>query len=253
MSQPVAINADEAPPRGTRQPLFLVSVRDVAEAEAALSGGADWIDLKEPLAGPLGAVTVETARAVVDCVTRRRPVSAALGELVDWPFTPARRLLDVAGIEVVKLGLAACADRDCWPTDWLNAAAEIQQAGKTLVAVVYADWRRARAPAPDEVLAVAKQTACRHLLIDTFDKQSGYMLDCLGSATLREILSSAQRVSLRTVVAGGITYSKLSQLPENSIDVVAVRGGVCPRDRAGRIEQRLVAEFRQALVRRWQF
>ena len=37
-----------------RRPKLLVSVRDVAEAEAALAGGADWIDLKEPVGGAAG-------------------------------------------------------------------------------------------------------------------------------------------------------------------------------------------------------
>src|SRR5262249_6225382 len=35
-------------------PRLLVSVRDVREAEAALAGGADLIDIKEPAHGPLG-------------------------------------------------------------------------------------------------------------------------------------------------------------------------------------------------------
>jgi uncharacterized protein (UPF0264 family) len=252
MTQPAAINAEIAPPRVARQPRLLVSVRDVAEAKAALSGGADWIDLKEPLTGPLGAVTVETARAVVDHVADRRPISAALGELVDWPSSPARGLLDVPGIAAVKLGLASCADCESWSDRWLSAAREIEKVGKTLVAVVYADWQGTRAPAPDEILALAQQARCQYVLVDTFDKRSGDTLDCLGDAELRGILGSARRASLRTVVAGGITRSKISQLPKNSIDVVAVRGGVCPRDRAGRIEERLVAEFRQALATGWQ-
>ena len=65
----------------TVRPKLLVSVRDVSEAAAALAGGADWIDLKEPFTGPLGAVDVETAEGVVECVAGRCQVSAALGEL----------------------------------------------------------------------------------------------------------------------------------------------------------------------------
>jgi len=36
---------------------LLVSVRDASEARAALAGGAGIIDAKEPLNGPLGAVS----------------------------------------------------------------------------------------------------------------------------------------------------------------------------------------------------
>ena len=37
---------------------LLVSVRNAAEATEALAGGASIIDVKEPLAGPLGAPVV---------------------------------------------------------------------------------------------------------------------------------------------------------------------------------------------------
>jgi uncharacterized protein (UPF0264 family) len=55
-------------------PRLLVSVRDAAEAVEALAGGADWIDLKEPQRGPLGAVDAVTARDVVHVVAGRVPV-----------------------------------------------------------------------------------------------------------------------------------------------------------------------------------
>ena len=62
-------------------PRLLVSVRDAAEAEAALAGGADLIDVKEPSRGPLGRADAGVIRYVVKAVGGRAPVSAALGEL----------------------------------------------------------------------------------------------------------------------------------------------------------------------------
>ena len=46
---------------------LLVSVMDASEALAALEGGADLIDAKDPLAGALGPVT----RAVLTDIHRR--------------------------------------------------------------------------------------------------------------------------------------------------------------------------------------
>ena len=45
-----------------RFPRLLVSVRNSREAIDALAGGADWIDLKEPANGTLGAVAGDLAR-----------------------------------------------------------------------------------------------------------------------------------------------------------------------------------------------
>lgn len=72
------------------RPLLLVSVRNGSEGRAALAGGCDILDIKDPEAGSLGLADVASIREVVQlagevgsrgaCV----PVSAALGEAVDW-------------------------------------------------------------------------------------------------------------------------------------------------------------------------
>jgi uncharacterized protein (UPF0264 family) len=67
-----------------RIPELLVSVRCADEAAEAHTGGAQWIDLKEPLAGPLGAVSLEAARQVISALPTGKLVTAALGELSDW-------------------------------------------------------------------------------------------------------------------------------------------------------------------------
>ena len=86
---------------------LLVSVRDEIEAEAAVAGGADIIDAKEPLAGALGAVSCEVLRAIVAAVRGARPVTAALGDAAD-DHTVERdaRAFVAAGATLVKIGFA---------------------------------------------------------------------------------------------------------------------------------------------------
>jgi len=233
------------------RPRLLVSVRSADEVVAALEGGADWIDLKEPHAGPLGAVDAKVARQVVDRVAGLRPVSAALGELIDWPDSPSRNLLDIEGIALVKLGLAGCRDQDDWQSLWQAASEMVCDAGKTLVAVAYADSRQARSPTPQEVIACAQATQGRYLLIDTFEKQTGSVFEHLPSSELQEILDLAKSASLQSVVAGSLTPSRLAELPSEGIDLVAVRGAVCDGERTETIRQERVANFRKAVAKRW--
>src|SRR5688500_12679056 len=95
-------------------PHLLVSVRSVAEALAALEGGAALIDIKEPARGSLGRADAGVIAAVVAAVKRLRPVSAALGEWVDGIGA-----MPNADLTYVKWGLAGCRGR----TDWRAALA----------------------------------------------------------------------------------------------------------------------------------
>src|SRR5437773_4338916 len=89
---------------------LLVSVRTAPEAEIAVAGGAALVDVKEPARGALGRADDPTVAAVVGAVAGRRPVSAALGELVDGGVLPA-----CPGVQFVKWGLAGCHAAD-WQT-----------------------------------------------------------------------------------------------------------------------------------------
>src|SRR5256886_15471281 len=62
---------------------LLVSVRGPVEARAALAGGADVIDAKDPARGALGAVSAERLAAIRRTGGAVRPVSAALGDARD--------------------------------------------------------------------------------------------------------------------------------------------------------------------------
>src|SRR3954465_6438408 len=120
---------------------LLVSVRSADEVDAALAGGADLIDIKDPSRGPLGIAEAEVAAAVVNRVRGRVPVSAALGEwsanaLTEAHWHPALKL------NYVKWGRAGCAPAPGWGEDLLDTRRSLP-VGMEMVAVAYADWERA--------------------------------------------------------------------------------------------------------------
>lgn len=225
---------------------LLVSVRNAAEAAAALAGGADWIDLKEPARGPLGEADVDVARQVVALVEGRARVSAAAGELLDWSTSRARDLLDIEEIGQLKLGLAMCRDEN-WRDAWLTAQREIAAAGKELVAVSYADDATARSPAPLELAALAIDARCQWFLIDTFDKRSGTLMECLAAEKLSEVFQVVRRRGMTTAAAGRLTAAAIAVLPLQEVDVVAVRSAACGGDRNGTVCAERVAALRELL------
>ena len=76
------------------------------EAEIAISGGADIIDLKDPKAGALGAVATEIIRQVVHVIAGRRATSAVCGDLPMVPETIRAKAEEIAatGVDYVKVG-----------------------------------------------------------------------------------------------------------------------------------------------------
>ncbi|HYO26382.1 MAG TPA: (5-formylfuran-3-yl)methyl phosphate synthase [Lacipirellulaceae bacterium] len=222
-----------------------MSVRDPAEAGAALEGGADWIDLKEPRGGALGAVPVAQARALAAQVAGAAPLSAAAGELNNWN-APSHPLLAVEGIGHIKLGLAGCREQH-WQARWLAAQRDLAAAGRALVAVIYADAAAADAPPPREVLKLAVEAGAPWLLWDTFDKSGPPLTEQIEGPELARQLTLARDHGLHTVVAGRLETHHLARLPHGAISMIAVRGAVCRGGRGGEVVASRVAALREAL------
>ena len=115
---------------------MLASVTGVDEAQIALWGGVDIIDLKDPKTGALGAVSVDIMRQAVSFIAGRAPVSAVCGDLPMEPETIRAKAEEVAatGVDYVKVGFFPSADTA------ICAEALAPLAGRTkLIAVLFAD------------------------------------------------------------------------------------------------------------------
>jgi (5-formylfuran-3-yl)methyl phosphate synthase len=225
---------------------LLVSVRSADEAELALDEGVDLIDIKEPSHGSLGAADAKTIRTIVDRVARRAPLSAALGELRDpvrLPTALAREL------RYLKLGLAGCRRIADWQTRWQR---EIERwpPGVIAVAVAYADSRTVGAPDRASILRSARAVGCGAILLDTYGKGSGSLINHVTSDELGRFIAEAHERGLKCVVAGSLTLDNLPAVAGLGPDYVAVRGAVCRTDRTGRLDagrlRRAVAQVRSA-------
>jgi uncharacterized protein (UPF0264 family) len=198
-------------------PALLVSVRSAAEAEAALEGGAALIDVKEPARGSLGRAPAETVAAVVRLVAGRRPVSAALGEWLESPTLP-----EIPGLAFVKWGLAGCGREPAWRHCLANTSL-----GRRLVAVAYADWRRAAAPEPEAVCDFACEHGVGAFLLDTWAKDGTTLLDWLSPAAIHSLCGRCRASGVRVALAGSLGSVQITELSPVQPDWFAVRGAVC--------------------------
>ncbi|MGE0759761.1 MAG: (5-formylfuran-3-yl)methyl phosphate synthase [Pirellulaceae bacterium] len=227
---------------------LLVSVRTTEEAREAMRGGASIIDVKEPDHGPLGCAAPEQLTAIRQVVEPAIMLSAACGELLEQSAGEAWERVGRAlrGFQLAKVGLAGCAATSDWGMRWRNFRSRLP-AGVTLVAVVYADWRRARAPAPAEVIEQAGNAACPWLLVDTYDKSTGHLFEQVGDEQLGEWVGAARQRGMSIALAGSLTPAVLSRGLGFQPDVLAVRGAACEGGRKGTVSASLVRQLVRSL------
>lgn len=233
-------------PPTSQQPLLLVSVRNAAEARAALAGSAEVIDIKEPAHGPLGRAELTPIREIAQALGSFRAeggcLTAALGELRD--LTDFHQVAEIAAtVDAVKIGLSGCIVTD-WQARWRSLCEELTT---PLIAVAYADWKSCGAPSPRDVIDAALASPSPGVLFDTYHKQGRTLFDDLPKETLRDLVSELHAAQRFTALAGRIDVAALEEIGEVGPEIIAVRSAVCRNGRNGFVDADLVATFRTAM------
>ena len=227
---------------------LLVSVRSADEVAAALEGGADLIDVKEPTRGPLGVAEAEVVAAVIAAVRGKVPVSAALGEWSANAITEAHWHLELK-LDYVKWGLAGYAPTPGWGEDILDTRRELP-AGVEMVAVAYADWEKAKSVPPAEVVKFARRFRFKAFLLDTFTKDGKTtLLDHLKPAEVAELVEGVQRMGIKAAVGGSLRPEQVKQFKGLTPDYYAVRASACAAGkRDGVIDATRVKKWKDAIA-----
>ena len=207
---------------------LLVSVRSATEAATALRGGAALIDVKEPSHGSLGRASDSVLAEVVRVVAGRRPVSAALGELMAGLDVP-----DQPSLAYVKWGLADC--REDWQHLLCGAMRRLRErlSNCRAVAVAYADWQPARAPRPEEICSFAIDNAVGVFLIDTWQKDGSTLFDWLPLDAIEQLAERCRAAGTPIALAGSLGVTEIDTLLPLRPEWFAVRGAVCQGHRRG--------------------
>ena len=225
---------------------LLISVRSAEEATVALAGGADLIDVKEPSNGPLGVAHHEVLAAVLAVVNGAVPVSAALGEWTPNALNEAHWHLQLP-VQFLKWGLAGYGNSPGWGEDLLETRRQIRT-GPEVVLVAYADWEKAKSPAPAEIVKFARRFRYKAVLFDTFNKDGSSLLDSLPLADLTELMASLKKSGIPIALGGSLKLEHLKQLKPLAPDWYAVRGAVCAGGtREGMLDPVRIQKWKTAL------
>ena len=212
-----------------------------------------WIDLKNPALGSLGRPDLLTARKVAAELTQKNDAptaqfSVALGELRTLNVAAAVELMRL--FPITKIGLAGLGTLGRITPALQQQLDSLQSDNASpgqLVLAIYADYQRAGAPTPSDIVELARQLGSRYVLVDTFIKDGLGLFHWLTVDQLRELRAQVQAFGATLVVAGGLQSTDWPVLDQLGSAIVAVRGGVCAinQDRTSRLSTEQLHQWLQ--------
>jgi dihydroneopterin aldolase len=219
---------------------LLASVLDAGEAEVALDGGADLIDLKDARSGALGALPLPVVAAALAAVAGRRPVSATLGDLPMEAGLLAGRVaaLGAMGVDFIKVGLFDAPGRGAC----IEALSPL--AGRwRLVGVLFADQH------PDlGLVARLAGAGFAGVMVDTAHKSGPGLRQLMDHEALRELVAAARAQALFCGLAGALRLGDIPPLRALEPDYLGFRGALCAGGvRGGRLDPAALAAVRRAI------
>lgn len=199
---------------------LLASVTTVREAQLALDGGADIIDLKEPANGALGAVPPEVQRAVTRLIASRLPVSATIGDvpMVAEAILHAIDLTATSKVNLIKVGLSRLDQH----SSCLRALADASFNGHNIIGVLFAEQRP-----PLQLLNELAQAGCYGVMLDTAKKRTGNLRKHLEHGYLVEFVHRSRKLGLLVGLAGSLTTDDIPPLLQLAPDYLGFRGALC--------------------------
>lgn len=230
---------------------LLVSPINETEAKAALDGGADIVDVKNPKEGSLGANFPWMIRAVIEAIESKKPVSATIGDFNFKPGTASLAALGAAasGADYIKIGLYDIRTTDQAEELLSNVVRSIKDydSNKFAVAAAYADYRRINSISPLLLPEVGAKVGADVVMIDTGIKDGSSLFEFMSEDELTRFVGDARDLGLTTALAGTIKFEDLDVLRRINPDILGIRGVVCGGDRNDEIKQELVEEFKSKM------
>ena len=234
---------------------LLVSVVSEDEVEAAVNGGADIVDVKNPAEGSLGAAGPGRIARIRDLTPRDLPVSVAIGDAPMLPGTMALAALGAAscGVQYVKVGLFG--PRDATQAETLLRAVRLavrdRFPGVRIIAAGYADAKEHGAVEPLDLPDASARAGADGCMLDTLGKGHNSLFGILDPSQVEIFVNKCRKLGLVSALAGSLGPADMPRILALGPDIVGVRSAVCGGDRAnGRVQTGAVAGLKAALTER---
>ena len=231
---------------------LLISITNKDEVIEAALGGADIIDIKNPLEGSLGAPFPRIIKSIEEVAPANVQISVAIGDAPDLPGTVSLAALGAVScnIDYVKLGIYGPASFD----SALLLAREASRAAKEgapdirVVIAGYADHRRVGCLETSLIPEIVRRADADVAMVDTKVKDGTNVFSFLSCEQLQKFVEEAHANGLSTAIAGSLGIGDIKRLCELGADIAGFRGAACAGDRVkGQVKRDKVLKIKDQM------
>lgn len=209
----------------------------------AQKNGADFIDLKAPEKGALGALDLADTASILAALNGESVVSATIGDL---PMDPeeidaaiARRL--AFHIDYLKVGFFPAsmqAYERC-----LAVIEHYSKQGHKIIVVLFADLAY-----PHALMTTLKQSDIAGVMLDTASKDGKTLLDYCSDDDIASFVKQMRNGKRLIGLAGSLQLRDVDRLKPYAADYLGFRGGVChASQRRGELNPARILELSKVL------
>ena len=229
--------------------LLMVSVQDLPEAQQALRGGADIVDVKNLQEALVGSAQPRVVRDVRNAVPADRHASVTLGVVPNQAGTVAMAVYTAGVLKATSVKVGFMETEYVLAVEILQASREALVGSETkLIGSLFADNPLYGGLDPHRMVELAKEGRCDGFLIDTLTKDGRNLFDFIPEPELRDMVFEGKVAGMSTALSGHLRLDDLDELARINPDIVGVRGAVCSKgDRVNGVHWEPVAEFKRQL------
>ena len=229
---------------------LLVSVRNADEAAAAVAGGAEIVDAKDPASSSsIGAVNPAALEAIRQVVPPAIRLSAALGDVTTVDDVASAFAGVTVPLAYVKLGFRGVADATLVAPLLAEAVrrAALLPSRPAVIGVGYADAGRVGALPPLDLVAMIYHAGADGLLLDTARKDGGSTFQIVAARVLEALRLRCEADELTLAIGGGLDLGDIEQAGACGATIFGVRGAACDGGRDGVVREARVRRLAQAI------
>ena len=228
---------------------LLISPMNETEAQEAIAGGADIIDVKNPKEGALGANYPWVIKKIKQITPKPVELSCTLGDVPNLPGSISLAALGAAslGVDYVKVGLygVKTPKEAIFLLQQVNKAAKDFNPNIKVAAAGYADAQKIGTLDPSLIPQITHQAQADVAMLDTASKDGTNLFSHQTTRQLKAFVDSAHDFGLQAALAGSLRKQDLPVIYGLGADIAGLRGAACTGgDRNnGHLTRELVAEL----------